>query len=153
MLSAEAGYQSLDFSNWLNSASFYNMIMAGITAPIFRQREIRTNYEVAQANQRKALANYEQRLLNAGREVTDALRTYEATKEKLSLREEQVKTLTTAEEYSYKLLLNGYANYLEVLRATDEKLTAEMKMIDTQYLHLNSLVSLYRALGGGWKEG
>ncbi|RDV16561.1 TolC family protein [Pontibacter diazotrophicus] len=151
-LSAEAGFQSLNFSSWISSASLYNSIAAGLTAPIFRRRQLRTNYEINQAQQQQALLNFESTLRTAGREVSDALVTYQAESEKYELREKQVETLTTAEDYANKLLVNGYANYLEVLRATDEKLAAQLELVNTQYNQMDALVTLYRALGGGWSR-
>ncbi len=150
-LSASAGFQSLAFGDWFESASFFNNLVAGLAQPLLNQRQIRTQFEVAKAQKKEALFNFKNTLLIAGQEVSNAMATYKAESEKYILRETQVLALTDAADFSTELLVNGYANYLEVLRANDEQLAAQLELINTKYLQLNAIVSLYQALGGGWQ--
>ena len=53
--------------------------------------------------------------------------------------------------YSEELLNYGLANYLEVLTARENMLNAQLSLVNTQYSRLNSMVQLYRAIGGGWQ--
>ncbi|MBQ0733440.1 TolC family protein [Aquimarina celericrescens] len=150
-LTAEAGFQSLAFDNWFNSDSFFNNLIAGLTQPIFNRREIKTQFEVQQAEQRSVLLNFKSTVIQAQKEVSDALISYFAEGNKFKLRKEQVAALGDAEKFSNTLLANGYANYLEVLRATDEKLAVEIELLNTLLAIRQSEVELYKSLGGGWR--
>ena len=150
-LSATGGFQSLEFDNWLDASSLFSTLVGSLTQPIFNGRRLRTQMEVAKAQQEQALLNYKQALLTAGREVSDALYTYEAETEKLEARSKELDAYAKAEDYSEELLNNGLANYLEVLTARQNALNSELNLVDSQYSRLSAIVELYRALGGGWK--
>ncbi|MFV0531532.1 MAG: TolC family protein [Flavobacteriales bacterium] len=148
-ITASGGLQSLELKDWFNTKSLFANIVTGLTQPIFNNRQIKTAYEVAQANQQIAYLQYEKSLLTAGQEVSDALATYENETEKLGIRAKQVDALNKAAEYSDELLQYGMVNYLEVLTAKDNALSTEINLITTKYNQLNAVISLYRALGGG----
>lgn len=150
-LSASGGFQSLEFDNWLDASSLFSSLIGSLTQPIFNGRRLRTQMEVARAQQEQALLNYKQALLTAGREVSDALYTYDAETKKLEARSKELDAYATAEGYSEELLNNGLANYLEVLTARQNALNSELNYVDSQYAQLSAIVELYRALGGGWK--
>lgn len=150
-LSATGGFQSLEFDNWLDASSLFSSFIGSLTQPIFNGRKLRTQMEVAKAQQEQALLTYKKALLTAGREVSDALYTYNAESQKLEARSKELEAYATAEDYSEELLNNGLANYLEVLTARQNALNSELNYVDSQYAQLSSMVELYRALGGGWK--
>ncbi|WP_417855875.1 efflux transporter outer membrane subunit [Xanthomarina gelatinilytica] len=150
-LSASGGFQSLEFQNWFNTNSLFANLVGGLTQPIFNQRKIRTQYEVSQAQQEQALLNFKKTLLEAGKEVSEALYAYDAETTKFEYRKEEVEALRRAETNSEALLNNGYATYLDLLTVRQSELAAELNMIDTKLELLLSMVNLYKALGGGWK--
>lgn len=150
-LSASGGFQSLEFQNWFNTNSLFANLVGGLTQPIFNQRKIRTQYEVSQAQQEQALLNFKKTLLEAGKEVSEALYAYDAETTKFEYRKEEVEALRRAETNSEALLNNGYATYLDLLTVRQSELAAELNMIDTKLEQLLSVVNLYKALGGGWK--
>lgn len=150
-LSANGGFQSLELENWLDASSLFSQLVGSLTQPIFNGRRLRTQMEVAKAQQEQALLSYKKTLLTAGREVSDALYTYSAETEKLEARSKELEAYSTAEDYSEELLNNGLANYLEVLTARQNALSSELSYVDSQYGQLNAMVELYRALGGGWR--
>src|SRR6056297_1589606 len=150
-LSASGGFQSLEFDNWLDASSLFSTLVGSLTQPLINGRQLRTQMEVAKAQQEQALLNYKQALLTAGREVSDALYTYEAETQKLEARAKELEAYSLAEDYSEELLNNGLANYLEVLTARQNALNSELNFVDSQYAQLSAVVELYRALGGGWK--
>jgi outer membrane protein TolC len=88
------------------------LIITGLTQPIFNQRQVRTKFEVAKANQEKAYLQFEQSLLTAGK-VSDALAQYNNETYKITIREKQVDALKKTVNYSEELLTYGMANYLE----------------------------------------
>ncbi|MCX7546458.1 TolC family protein [Xanthomarina sp. F1114] len=150
-LSAAGGFQSLEFQNWFSTNALFANIVGGLTQPIFNQRKVRTQYEVSQAQQEQALLNFKNTLLVAGKEVSDALYSYQAEVDKFQYREKEVEALRRAESNSEELLDNGYANYLDLLTARESVLRAEINTIDNKLEQLLSVVRLYRSLGGGWQ--
>ena len=150
-LNASGGFQSLDFDMLFDSTSLFASLVGGLAQPIFNGRAIRTQHEVAKAQQEQALLNFKKALLTAGNEVSNALYNYNAQKEKITYVQNEVEALRQAESHSEELLNNGLANYLEVLTARQSALTSELSYITTQYDQLNAIVSLYQALGGGWR--
>lgn len=150
-ITATGGLQSLELKELISTNSLFANIVTGLTQPIFNQRQIRTQHEIAKANQEKALIQFEQALKTAGKEVSDALANYQNETRKIQIREQQVETLKKASEYSEELLAYGLANYLEVLTAKDNALNSELSLIDNRFKQFNAIITLYRALGGGWE--
>lgn len=150
-LSASGGLQALQIDELFDTNSLFATIIGGLTQPIFNRRSIKTQYEVAQAQQEQARLQFKQALLTASREVSDALYTYEAATEKLDVKRKEFESYNTATEYSEELLDNGLANYLEVLTARENALNSSLDLINTRLTQLQSVVDLYEALGGGWQ--
>ncbi|UKM65726.1 efflux transporter outer membrane subunit [Flavobacteriaceae bacterium GSB9] len=150
-LTATGGFQSLEFDKLFNANSLFANLVGGLAQPIFNKRAVKTQHEVAIAQQEQALLNFKKTLLTAGNEVSNALFDYNAETEKFEYREKEVEALRNAEANSEELLKNGYANYLDLLTARQSALSAELNMIDNKLNQLLSVVNLYEALGGGWK--
>ncbi|WP_132219082.1 efflux transporter outer membrane subunit [Mariniflexile fucanivorans] len=150
-LTASAGLQSLDFDEFFDVNSLFANIVGGLAQPIFNQRKIKTQYEVAKAQQEQALLKFKKSLLVAGNEVSNALFAYNAETKKFTYRQKEVEALRQAESNSETLLNNGYANYLDLLTARQSALSAELNVIDSKLQQLLTVVDLYEALGGGWK--
>ena len=89
--------------------------------------------------------------MTAGQEVSNALYEYEAETKKYEFRQNEVESLRKAELNSEILLNNGFGTYLDLLTARQNALNAELNTIDNKLQHLQAVVELYRALGGGWK--
>ncbi|MRT94400.1 TolC family protein [Ancylomarina sp. 16SWW S1-10-2] len=153
-VNATVGLESIKFDDWFSTSSIFNNVIGNLTQPLFNKRNIRTQYEVAKAKQAEAKHNFKKSLLTASKEVSDALYTYKAEEERYEIRKLELQALTDAVSYSEELLNNGYANttYLEVLTARSNALSSELNMIDSKFKQLNSVVELYKALGGGWKK-
>ncbi len=150
-LSATGGLQSSTFDKWFHTGSLFATLASGILQPILNQRRVKTRYEVAKAQQKQALLNFEKTLLQAGKEVSNALYACHAETEVFVYRQREVEALRKAESDSKELLDNGFANYLDLLTAGQSALNAELGLIDNKLRQLTTLVSLYHALGGGWQ--
>lgn len=150
-LTATGGLQSLELDKLFNANSLFSSLIGGITQPIFNKRAIKTQYEVAKAQQEQALLKFKKTLLTAGNEVSNALYDYEAESKKFTFRQREVEALRKAEKNSEELLKSGYANYLDLLTARESALSAELNVIDNKLKQLQSIVNLYEALGGGWQ--
>lgn len=150
-ITATGGLQSIDINQWFNANSLFANIVGGLTQPIFNQRQIRTRHEVAKAQQEQAYIQFQQSIINASKEVSDALAQYNNETTKLSIREKQVDALTKAADYSDELLEYGLVNYLEALTAKATALSSELDIADNKYRQYQAIINLYKALGGGWK--
>ena len=150
-LTASAGVEALDLEDLFDPSSFAANIVGGLVQPIFNKRANKTRLEVAKAQQEEALLNFKNTLLNAGAEVTDALSMYDASLQKIELREKQLDALEKSVSYTKELLIYGSATYTEVLNAQQSLLNAQLNDVNDRIQQLNAVVSLYRALGGGWR--
>ncbi len=151
-ITASGGLSSLDFSDLFDPTSIAANVLSGLTAPIFSKRVNKTRLEVARVQQQQALLNFQHTLLSAGKEVNDALATYEAAQQKIKLREQQLEALNKAVVFTRELLNYGSATYTEVLIAQQTYLAAQLSNVDDYVQNLTSVVTLYRALGGGWSD-
>ena len=150
-LTANGGVQALTAGDLFDTNSLFATIVGGLTQPIFQKRQIRTQYEVAQAQQEQARLQFRQAYLTATKEVADALYNYEASTDRIEIKEKEYDSYSTATDYSEELLNYGLANYLEVLTARENALNSSLDLINAKYSQLNSMVNLYQALGGGWQ--
>ena len=150
-LTASAGFAATDLSKLIDPKSFAANVIGGLVQPIFNKRLNITRLRVAQAQQEEALINFRNALLKAGQEVHNALGSYESSVQKIALRKLQLEALVKSVDYTKELLTYGSANYTEVLNAQTSLLSAQLNSVNDQLQQLNAVVSLYRALGGGWK--
>lgn len=150
-ITGSTGLQSVDIDQLFSANSIFGNLVGGLVQPILNKRQIRTNYEVSLANKEKAYLNFRKSLLNAGNEVSDALKIYQSQDEFITLKKKELNAYDKSVTFSQELVNYGMANYLEVLNANVSKLNAELNIVNAQYIKLQSGVELYRALGGGWK--
>jgi len=150
-ITATGGLQSIDLKEWFSANSIFANVITGLTQPIFNQRQVRTKYEIAKANQEKAYLQFEQSLLTAGKEVSDALAQYNNETYKMTVRVKQADALKKAANFSDELLTYGLANYLEVLTSKNDALNAELSLVDNKFQQYRAVIQLYKALGGGWQ--
>ena len=150
-LTASSGFAATQLDELLDPTSFAANVIGGLTAPLFNKRGNITRLKVAEAQQQEALISLKKSLLNAGQEVNNALGMYESSVKKTELRQQQLAALDKSVEYTKELLNYGSATYTEVLNAQQSLLAAQLNNVNDHLQQLNAVVSLYRALGGGWK--
>ena len=126
--------------------------VGNLTAPIFNRGGNLARLRVAKAQQQEALLDFEQSLLNAGSEVSNALFSYRSAREKAVQRERQIASLEKSVEYTEQLITHGTTTYLEVLTAQQSLLSARLSGVNDEFQQIQAVVSLYRALGGGRTE-
>jgi len=146
------GSASAAMGDFLTGPAAVGTLAAGIVGPIFTFGAIEGQVETAEAGEREALAFYEQVVLNAFREVNDAL---VGTQKKALEYAAQAKRTQVLREYARLSRLrfdNGYAGYLEVLYAENELFSAELVAVRTQLERYNQLVDVYKSMGGGWVD-
>ncbi len=149
-LTAQGGLSTLLIQNIFNMSVFYN-IVAGLTQPVFNKGLNKARMRIAEAQQKEAYYAYQQALLNAGEEVSNALYAYQASVEKQSSRIHQVFALEKAVDYTKQLLeYSSATNYTDVLTSEQSLLSAQLLGVNDKLQQLQAVVELYRALGGGW---
>ncbi|MEH6406207.1 MAG: efflux transporter outer membrane subunit, partial [Leeuwenhoekiella sp.] len=102
-LTATGGLQSLDLDKLFDPDSFFATIVGGLTQPIFNKRLNKTQLEVAKAQQEQARLNFRYAIINASKEVSDALYTYDAASEKIIIKEKEFEAYDLATDYSEQL--------------------------------------------------
>jgi NodT family efflux transporter outer membrane factor (OMF) lipoprotein len=152
VLSGVVGSDSKGIANWFNlpGSLFWNAV-AGLTQPVLNGRTLKTQKEIARLQKELVLLNFKQSLLTAGTEVSNALASIRFSSQQAGFQKEQVDALKKAYEYSQELLVNGYATYLEVLSAQNSVLSSELALYNTYNTIVQQKITLYRALGGGWR--
>jgi len=149
-LTGAYGFASTELENLLDASSQSWNIFAGLLQPIFNAGKNRRRVEVRESQQRQAVYAYERTLLQALREVEDSLiGLRKAGEQRGSLRERvgaERKVLELA-ELRYR---GGVAAYLEVLDAQRSLFSAEIDEVSSVSELVNSLIRLYKSLGGGW---
>ncbi len=128
---------------WILSA------IGSLTQPIFNRGKLISNLRVSKDEEQIAQLNYKQALLDAGQEVNNALYAVESVKRTLDSHQRQCKELERTVQTSESLYRTGNATYLELLTARQSLLSARLNVVSDRFSQLQSVVSLYNALGGG----
>ena len=150
-LTASGGLSTLQLKNFFDQSIFYSLI-GGLTQPIFNQGLNKARLTNAQSRQVQAFNNFQQSLLVAGQEVSNALYAYEMAVEKEDSREKQIEALEKAVDFTQQLLeYSSATNYTDVLTSEQNLLAAQLSGVNDNLQKLQAVVDLYRALGGGWK--
>ena len=150
-LTASTGFAASDLSELLDPVAFAANVVGGLAQPLFSKRANITRLKVAKAQQEEALLSFRNTLLKAGQEVHNALGSYDSSVKKTALRQQQLNALIKSVDYTKELLTYGTATYTEVLNAQTSLLSAQLNDVNDRLQQLNAMVTLYRALGGGWK--
>ena len=150
-LSARGGISSTELDTWISAKSIFANFVAGLAQPILNRRQIRTQYEVQQIAQETALLNFKKVILSAGKEVADAMQNFSTQTEFIELKTKEMKAYQEATDYSKQLFDSGMVNYLEVITAEVNRLNAELSVANAQFTRMQYGITLYKALGGGWR--
>ena len=127
-------------------------IAGQITQPIFEGGRLRGNLRSAQSQQRQELIAYKQAIQLAFRDVSDALIAYQKYYEVRVAQQNTVQDLSDSVSTSLKRYRGGITTFLEVLDNQRSLFTAQLTLAQDRGNEFQSLVQLYRALGGGWQQ-
>ncbi|MDX2251564.1 MAG: efflux transporter outer membrane subunit [Nitrospira sp.] len=139
-----------ELSLLFNDASSFGVLGAALAGPVLNAQVLGFQQEAVEAQSREVLAQYQQSVLTAFREVEDSLVAVRTARTQNEAQQQQVTALQSALKLAELRYKSGLANYLEVLVARRNLFEAELGMTATHRLHLVSVVQLYKALGGGW---
>jgi multidrug efflux system outer membrane protein len=144
------GIASPQLTQLVANETFFGVAGPSLAGPLFNAQILGFQQKAAEAQARQALAQYEQTILVAFREVEDALVGVSTARDQGAAQERQVNALRSALHLANVRYKGGLANYLDVLIAQRSLFDAELSLAATRRLHLVSIVQLYKALGGGW---
>ena len=123
--------------------------IGSLTQPLFNRGTNIANLKIAKSRQEEAKLLFRQSLLNAGKEVNDALTAWQTAKSQIEINARQVETLCDAVRKTESLMRHSNATYLEVLTAQQSLLEAEVQQLQTRFERIQSVIKLYHVLGGG----
>ncbi len=149
VISGSAGLTNLYGATLFNPGKFIASATALLTQPLFQKGANKARLRIAKSQQEEALIVFQQSVINASGEVSNALTQYSTAEEKLSLREKQVESLGKTVDYTQELLKLGTSTYLEVLTAQQSLLSAQLQQTDDEFLKIQAVINLYSSLGGG----
>jgi outer membrane protein, multidrug efflux system len=149
-LTTGIGDESRVLQDLFNPASLLWNIGASLVQPVFRAGAIGAVVSGAEARKTQALAQYVQTVQGAFRDVHDALINTTANEQIYDASNRRVSALKDSLYLANLRYTNGYSSYLEVLSAQRDLLQAQASLIDTKRAHLSAVVSIYKAVGGGW---
>lgn len=132
-----------------NPGEFMLQALASLAQPIFNNGKLIANLKVSKAEEKIAQMNYQQTILEAGKEVSDALFLYDTADKKLSEHQEQVSEMQKAVEMNNDLFQAGKATYLEIITAQQSLLSAQLNEVSDTFQRMQAVINLYSALGGG----
>lgn len=148
-ITATAGWTNGSGVTVANPGQFMFQALASLAQPIFNNGKLIANLKVSKAEEEIAKMNYQQTILEAGQEVSDALHLYDATDRKLREDRQQIEQLEKAAAYTKALFQSGDATYLEILTAQQSLLSAQLSEVSDNVQRMQAVITLYSAVGGG----
>ena len=144
-LNGNAGWSGISGNpgDWIFNA------VASLVQPIFNQGKNKARLTISESQRQEALLNFRQTLLDAGTEANNALISWQTARKRLDSDKLQIMYLKGAVFNTQLLMKNGQATYIEVLSAQKNLLQAELTETNDKYIEIQSVITLYHALGGG----
>ena len=142
---------------WTNSNGLVNpgklllSVVGSLTQPIFMRGQLKAGLRVAEDRYKQAYNTWQNSILKAGAEVSNALVAYNSADEKNKLQQQQIDVLKQNVDHTQMLYAQSSSSYLEVITAQQSLLNAEISQVQEQFTKLQAIVNLYNALGGGAK--
>ena len=133
----------------INPGKLIANAIGSLTIPLFSRGRNKANLDIAKAQQQEATLAFEQTLLNAGKEVNDAMTQYQTAINKSQLFKSQVEASERAYRSTKLLMTHGPTTYFEVLTAQQAYLTAQLQQTANKFNEIQGVINIYHALGGG----
>jgi len=151
-LSSFVGLATLSWGNLFSSNSFSGAITPAVNLPLFTGGRLTANLNQSFANFDAAVLDYNALVLQAAKEVSDGIKVLQASNLEVNFQKEAVLSLKKATDLTYARFQSGVSNYLEVLETTLEELSQSSREITMQNKKHLAVLSLIRALGGGYVQ-
>ncbi|RYF11923.1 MAG: TolC family protein, partial [Deltaproteobacteria bacterium] len=151
-IDAALGYRAFNVAHLVSTpASLIYNLAGSLVAPLLNRQAITAAYQSANSRQVQAVYNYEKTLLQAFTDVANQLAKFENLQKSYELQAQQVDTLARSVDISKLLFQSARADYMEVLLTRRDSLEAQMELVETKRRQFEATVSIYQALGGGWR--
>ena len=151
-LTASGGYESKALSSLLEPQNRVFSLSAGLTQPIFRGGAVLGQYRMSKARYDELLADYHKAVISAFGNVEDSLAAVSDTGDQLQRQQVAADKARGAYEMSQYQFHAGTVNILTVLSTETALFSAQDALAQAQLAHLQALVGLFNALGGGWTQ-
>ncbi|HEV2963675.1 MAG TPA: efflux transporter outer membrane subunit [Candidatus Angelobacter sp.] len=151
-LTAAGGYQSSALTGLFAGPAGLWTLGAGAVQPVFEGGRIRNRVRFAEARTEEAKLTYQRTVQEAFREVSDSLVGYRKSQEFRIQQEQLTHSAEEATKLSNMRYKGGATSYLEVLDSDTRYFSAQLSLAQAQLRELQSLVQIYRSLGGGWQQ-
>lgn len=153
-LTGTLGWTNSGGSAITNPGKLLASVVGSLTQPLFQNGTLRAQLKISKAQQEQAKLNFQQALLDAGNEVSNALYQYQANLEKEQVRHLQVEALQKSVDYTTELFRAGTegTSYLEIITAEQSLLSARLTEVSDMFNKIQAVVNLYQALGGGQED-
>ncbi len=148
-LSGNIGWTNSTGAAIVNPGKFLASALGAITAPLFSKGKNMAQLQIAKDQKEEAELAFQQTLLNAGKEVNDALTSYQSAKNKDESIKLQIEALQRTLNSTILLMKNSTNTYLEVITARQSLLAAKLQQAANKLTEMQSVINLYQALGGG----
>lgn len=148
-ISASGAFTNSSGAGIVNPGKWLLNAVGSLVQPIFMNGQLVAGLKVAKAQQEQAYNTWQNAVLSAGSEVSNALVLYNSSDEKSKLEQKQIESLTKNVEYTKDLFSMGNSTYLEVISAQQSLLNAELAKVQDDFYKMQAVVNLYYALGGG----
>ena len=135
----------------VNPGKWLTSLFGSLTQPVFQRGALVAGLKVSKLQYEQAFNTWQNAILSAGNEVSNALVNYRGYDENSKIEAQRVKVLSKNVEDSKALYRNSGSSYLEVLTAETQLLSAELNKVSADFNKMQTVVSLYTALGGGGK--
>ena len=147
IISASLGWTNL-VGEVVNPGQILLSAIGSLVQPLFNKGQNRANLRIARAQQEQALVTFNQALLVAGTELSDALTACRLSSERLALRQQEVAAAERAYEVSKDVMQNSSSTYLEVLTAQQSLLQSLISLTTDRFDLIQGRINLFKALGG-----
>lgn len=151
-LTATGGYQSSALTGLFSGPAGLWNVGGNAVQPIFEGGRIRNRVKLAEAQTQEATLFYQRTIQQAFRDVSDALVAYRKSQEFRIQQEQLTHAADEAKNLSNMRYKGGATSYLEVLDSDTRYFSAQLTLAQAQLRELQSLVQIYRSLGGGWQQ-
>jgi NodT family efflux transporter outer membrane factor (OMF) lipoprotein len=151
-LSGSAGWTNSNGGLIVNPGKILLNAIGSLTQPIFNRGQNTANLKISEAQYEEAKIAFTQKLLDAGKEVNNALNSWQTATEKQLLDKQQIEKEQEALRSTMLLMENGSTtNYIDVLTARQSLLQSRLSNVEDKYSELESIIKFYQSLGGGVK--
>jgi outer membrane protein, multidrug efflux system len=151
-LTGSGGYQNFSLSDsTLKFAGGIYGTGGGLLFPLFNAKGLWSNYKASKAQREAAILSYQKAVQSAFTDVADSLVGYQKAREYRAQRELFVNNLRNQLRLANMRYRGGVSSYMEVLDTEREAMDAEMSYAQSHLAELDSVIRLYKSLGGGWQ--